>query len=336
MRWWPTSAAGILVLAGCDNIPPSLSQNCEVVAHSPSNSFDLDYQLLLPYPCPAPIGSVGERKVAAGEINDRGTRDFEFAELILTNSKNEVKANNVTRFIVRTYPVASPRVEYPAATGAFLIGDHLSSQHWDYGRFMAFNRDQIDNTNNPYGTVQIRYRKSAVNVSISGPDIPSANTVQTWEAIGYHGEEPYTFKWYRDSVAVGTGRYYTADTGPQPFGLLVDVVDASYSTSATVLAVDVNGIRVEIDGPETVYVQDGGTWYAAVRGGFAPYVFHWFVDDQHVATGPSWSGYPGAGTNRLHLQVSDAGGASHSDTRFVHGLGTEDCVPEPGELRCTT
>jgi hypothetical protein len=131
MPWWLAGTAGILILAGCDDIPPSVSQNCEVVAHSPSNRYDLDYQLLLPSPCPAPIGSVGERKVAAGEIYDMGTRDFEFAELLVTNSKNEVKANNVTRFIVQTSPVASPRVEYPAATGAFLIGDHLSSQHWD-------------------------------------------------------------------------------------------------------------------------------------------------------------------------------------------------------------
>ena len=333
---------GVVVLnAGCDgSIPLSQTQNCEVISHSSSNSYNLSYQLLLPAPCPVPITNVGERKDAAGKIVDGGLPDFEFAELVITNSQGVSKNGVVATFVDQNGTrSATPRLSYEAGTGAYTITDRVPTNAYDYGRFMAFLRGQYNNSNNPYGTVEISYEKSAVNVTLSGPEIPPLNTTQTWTAAPHDGISPYQYRWYRDGTAVGTGSSYTGSTGTTPFGLRVEVNDANTALAATVMAVDVGGVRTSISGPSAVYAtQNGGTWYASGIGGQQPYSYEWFVDDNLVGTGSSWSGYPGHDPHTLHVRMQDAVGATHSAATSVVGIGTDDpgCQPVPPQLTCSS
>jgi len=331
-----------LFSAGCENPPPrSQTQNCQVTSHSSSNTYQLDYQLLLPAPCPVPITQVKEIKTAAGRIIDNGLPDFDVAELVIRNSQGVVKGTVTDEFVTRNgVRSAAPRLDYEAGTGAMTISDRVPTNAYDYGRFQAFTYGpgQRDNPNNPYGTVEISYEKSAVNVSLSGPEIPPVNTSQTWYANPRDGVSPYQYRWYRNGVAVGTASSYSGDTGTEPFGLRVEVNDTHTAYAATVMAVDVGGVRATITGPTLVYAsQNGGTWSVSGQGGQEPYTFRWYLDGEFSGEGPTWSGYPGENSHMLHVQMRDAAGAAHSATLRVQGLGSGDgtCDPAPPQLTCS-
>ncbi len=331
--------AAVLSTSACGTPPPrSQTQNCEVVAHSPSNQYELGYQLLLPAPCPVPLARIGEEKRASGRIYDNGLPDFEFAELLVSNSQGVVQSGNIETFsVINNVRSANPQLTYKAATGATIITDRVPTNAYDYGRFQAFARGQSKNPGNPHGTVEISYEKSAVQVSLGGPEIPPVNTTQTWYAIPRDGIDPYQYRWYRDGVAVGTGVSYSANTGSAPFGLRVEVNDANTAYAATVLAVDVGGIRATITGPGLVYSsQNGGTWQVSGAGGQQPYTFQWYIDGSYVADGPSLSGYPGENGHTLHVKMRDAVGATHSSSFNVVGVGAGDgtCEPLPPAVTC--
>jgi hypothetical protein len=327
----------LAVASACDAPSPAQSQYCTITSHSSSNSYEMDYQLLLPSPCPAPLAYIGEVKTAAGRIYDRGAPDFNFAELRVFNSQGVSKADVITRFVIRTVSEAEPRVSYAAGTGAGNVGNPMPNTTRDYGRFMAFNAAGIDYPNNPFGEVEIRYTQSPVVASIGGSDIPPLNTVQTWTAQASGGSGGYVYRWYRDGVAVSTGSTYTTSVGSTPFGLRLEASDPAQATGVNVMAVDVGGVRASMSGPTLVYAsQGGGTWSVTGRGGTPPYTFQWFVDGVLVRTGGAWTGYPGEGVHMVHVEMRDTRGMTHSATEQVTGLGSGDggCDPVPPQLTC--
>lgn len=319
----------LAMTAACDAPTPEQTQNCTLEEHSTSNQYQLNYQLLLPHPCPAPLAFIGELKDAAGKIKDEGAINFSFSEIKVYNSNNTRDWENVSRFTVENgINTSSPRVQYQAGTAATAATSPLPNSVTDFGRFTAFNSGGYTRTDNPYGVVRIGYRNSPVSASIGGEDVPPANTSQTWNANPSGGSIPYSYTWYRDGIAVGTGSSYTTNVGASSFGLKLIALDASGIQGAAVMAVDVNGVRASLGGPDmSWYSQGGATWSVSGRGGSAPYSYEWFVDDLLVGSGTSWTGYPGVGEHTLHVQMTDAGGAKHSAAMQVQGLGDEGCAP---------
>lgn len=327
--------ACILGAAACDAPSPEQAQYCDIVAHSPSNSYEMDYQLLLPSPCPAPLAYIGEVKTAAGRIYDRGAPDFNFAELRVFNYNGASLRDVIVRFVITSVSTAEPRVNYPAATAGTMSRNPLPVSTRDYGRFMAFNSGGYSAPNNPFGEVEIRYTPSPVNASISGNDVPPPNTSQTWTAQASGGSGGYVFRWYRDGVAVATGSSYTAQVGSGSFGLRVEASDPAEATGVNVMAIDVGGVRVSMNGPTLVYASNGGgQWSATGRGGTGSYVFEWFLDHEPAGNGPTWQGYPGEGQHMLTVHMRDTNGKTHSASMRVTGIGNETCEPVPPAITC--
>lgn len=314
----------LTALSACEPIV----RNCPVIGRDPSsNVYDLSYDLLIPADCPVPLASPGtERKYAAGRVIDAGTLDFYYASVKVKNSSGSTVADGITVFFSG---IAQLSEEYVAATGKKTFDDY------DVAIFRAISRDA---TKSARGETKITYQQSSLATRLTGTRIPAANTSQTWSAPTSGGVPAYGYQWYRDGQPIGTGSSYTANVGSTDFDLRVEVTDQTWSTRAAVLDVDVDGVEASISGPGEVYASDGGgTWSASGQGGIGPYTYEWYVSDVLVGSGPSWSGYPGDGTNALQVRMRDSAGAFTSRYKMVRGIRDSDgetCTPPPGARTC--
>lgn len=69
-------------------------------------------------------------------------------------------------------------------------------------------------------------------VTIEGPSVVSANTVETWTAVVSGGALLYAFQWYLNGMPAGNAQSLTIDTGGADFELRVDVTDGGGVTAS--------------------------------------------------------------------------------------------------------
>jgi len=322
----------VVALPACDDPTP---RNCEVVSKRGSDIYNIKYELVLPADCPVPLGLVGEEKRAGARIFDEGARDFSYAEVQMSNSDLKFLVSRLFRFVSDDQGRygAVPRTDYPAGTGSH--GGNNLNQKFDYGFFAVTNSSTGTGTNDPYGELKITYKFSGMFASMSGATIPLSNTTETWTVNVSGGVSPYTYNWFRDGALVGTGSSYTGSVGTQDINLLAEVTDAAMVVRKAVIPVDVDGVLASINGPSVVwYSEGGGTWTASGQGGYLPYSFDWYIGDQWVGSGASWSGYPGEGNQHLGVRIRDTSGSSHSTYMDVYGSGNDTCAPVPPAILC--
>jgi hypothetical protein len=314
-------------LGGCDDYV----RNCPIIGRDPAtNLYNLDYELLIPADCPVPLATPGsEEKYAAARILDLNTADMTYASVEVENSKGDRKAYELVVFLGPAgLRFAEPRAKYVAATGTQTFGDH------DVAKFRALSQS---GDKAAFGGTKITYQQTTMATKLTGENIPQPNTSHTWHAPVTGGYPGFTYQWYRDGNPVGNGSSYTGTVGTSDTNLRVEVTDQTWSMVAAVLAVDVGGIEASIDGPSLVYSsQGGGEWSVTVRGGTGSYTYQWFLDGQYVADGPAFGGYPGEGTHRLDVRVTDSAGAVDAGSFFVNGIGSGNgtCEPVPPALTC--
>jgi hypothetical protein len=335
----PVLAAGVLTACG----EPSV-RGCSVT--QTNGSFDnLQVQMVLPSDCPVDLSAIGQVKYTGAEIIDPdGSMTDE-----LTTVRNA--AGQAVMISPAKYSddyldgwSVSTEVYYPAAT-AFnsnwpSYGQQLSGSADDYGEFDS--GDYLGTLAS--ATVQITYKRSSAVASISGPDLPLSNTSATWSASASGGTTPYSYAWYRNGQLVSNSTSYSAPTGASEFGLRLEVTDQTLSVAAKDYWVDVDGVRVGIAGPSTVYSSEGGgTWTATGRGGYTPYSFHWYwVGDNgtsvDLGTGASYTGYPAQGSGALTVTMTDAHGRTNEQSMQVLGIGdpyqSGGCQPTPPAFTC--
>lgn len=314
------------VLAGCDF---EAAKGCERLGYFPSsNAFDLEYDMKLPDTCPVALATPGtDTKYAGANLFDYGTKDFDEGVAIVYNSKGEVVADEREefRFVYNPEPVARhwqarPKAEYVAATGTNQVNDY------DIAEFSGWE----DGVNRAWANVKINYRQSSVSTKLTGEQIPTPGSTHIWNAPTSGGSPGYMYQWYRNGAPVGNGSSYTASAGSSPFDLRVEVTDQTWSTVAAVLMVNVGGVEASVAGPTLVYSSsDGGTWNATGRGGTGAYTFDWYLDGTHVASGPSFSGYPGENSHSIRVDMRDSAGAFDSHSFLVRGIGSGDGTCEP-------
>lgn len=308
--------AGVLFSAAACDAPDT--KNCPLERYQGSDSYLLEYELVIPSDCPVPISAAGETKRAGAQVFDYGYSDFRFAEVYVANSDRRFLVSRVFRFINGgdgTYMVARPSTEYPAATGGY--GGGLD-RAYDYGQFWVTNSPNGHAGSEPFGEIRIKYRQSALAARLDGPEIPTGNSVGTWKAAVQSGVRPYRYLWYRDGVQVSSDSIYSANVGTNSFSLRAEVVDATMSTTVAVLMVDVDGIRVTVDGPDLAYTSEGSqTWSAVPVGGYGPYTFSWYLDGQHAGTGSSYAAALPAGSHRLRVEVADTRGTISATNHLV-------------------
>lgn len=322
------------MLVACDDPSPEQTQNCPVERYGGSDTYGIQYELTLPARCPVPHGLRGEKKRAGARVFDTGNRDFTFAEVAVENSDGKLPVQRLFSFIADETGRygAVPRTEYDAATGSQHVLNY--NQLYDRGYFSVTNNQTASQPGDPFGEVRITYQPTSATLVV-GPTVPLGNTSHTWSANVSGGTQPYTYTWYRDGNWVGNGSNYTASTGTQDFHLLVEVADGAMAVRKAVMPVDVDGVRVAITGPTTVwYSQNGGTWTASVEGGYGPYEFDWFLNGLHYGSGEYFSLYPGEGHHDLLVRVRDASGTSHEGHKSVEGVGSETCAPIPPREIC--
>jgi hypothetical protein len=298
----------------------SVVRNCPVIGKDPSsNVYNLDYKLIIPADCPVPLASPGtEKKFAAAKIYDYGARDFNYANVKISNSKGETVAHEATVF---AGIIAEVGDEYVAATGTKTYDDY------DRGFFRVYS---TSNTKTAFGETKLTYQQTTLKTAVSGTTIPAPNTTHTWYAPTSGGYPGYSYQWYRDGNPVGNGSSYTGNAGTTNFDLRVEVTDQTWSTRAAVLALKVGGVAVTVSGPTLVYAsQNGGTWNAIAQGGTGQYTLDWYLDDVYVGSGVSWTGYTGAGGHILEVRLTDVAGAFDNTSIFVEGLGSGDGTCDP-------
>lgn len=309
-------AALLLSAAGCDD--PD-TRNCPLERYQGSGTYLLEYELVIPADCPVPISSAHEKKRAGATVLDYGYSDFRYAEVYMENSDRRFLVSRVFQFVVAgsnsTHTAARPSTDYPAATGGY--GGGLDRAH-DYGQFWVTNSTNGHAGWEPFGEIKITYRQSALAARLDGPEIPSSNSVGTWKAAVQSGVAPYRYSWYRDGVQVSTDSLYSANVGTNSFSLRTEVIDATMSSVVAVMMVEVDGIRVVVDGADLVYTSEGAhTWSALTTGGYAPYTFNWSLDGQHVGTGSSYTTALPAGSHRLRVDIADSRGTTYGTNHFV-------------------
>jgi hypothetical protein len=335
-------------LAGCDAPTPEQTRNCPIEAHSPSNSFQLTYRLTSPEPCPSTLSQRAQLKEAAARIVDGGGLDVVQASVEVTNRVGSPVGYMIVNFGRQSSSgawVATPSVAYRAGTALApppqLNTPDQINREFDFGRFETW-ADGPGRPGNPYGTVRITYRQSAMYANvIAGTRIPLAGATSTWTAGATGGVRPYRFQWYRDGTPVGTDSAYTAAAGASDFELRAEITDAGGNTRTAATLIDVDGVRAAAAGPSAVYAA-GGSWSASGEGGYPPYTFDWYALDQDLAeqwvgSGAVWEGYPGDGQQQLRVRMTDSRGTTDNALLRVHGLGggSESCQPVPPQITCS-
>lgn len=338
----PWFALAVLVLfnGGCQL--PTI-RGCDVVSTS-GNSFDLQYSMVIPSDCPVPLTSYGELKFTGASVTDPNGV-MEELEVAVYNTNGSFVNSRLVKYRERGDGSRSgiADVVYPAGTaGQKRFANPAPGQpspFYDDGVFSSGRSGQVLVT----GDLRITYKGASVDADIIGPDVPLRNTTATWSATASGGSAPYTYEWYRNGQLVGTGASYTASTGLSEFGMRVQVTDQTWSIRTADYWVDVDGVRVSIEGPGLSYASQGGaTWTAAGRGGYLPYSFEWYVEDDtgqliHLGSGSSFSGYPGQGARILHLVLTDSRGRTYETQREVDGIGSGNggsCDPVPPAIVC--
>lgn len=302
-------------------------RNCPVIGHNGgADLYSLEFDLIVPADCPVPLAEPGtEKKYAAAKLTDLGEVDFAWVSTKVRNSSGQKVAEHVDPFFGR---FAEPSAEYKAATGTSQFNDY------DKVTFFAYS---ATGDKNATGETKITYQQSSLKTQLNGTSNPAPQSTHTWYAPTSGGYPGYMYQWYRDGNPVGNGSTYTGDVGTTDFDLRVEVTDQTWSTRAAVLMVDVGGVLTTINGPSHVYAsQNGGTWTASGNGGTGSYTFNWYLEDQWVGSGNSWSGYPGQGSHTLQVRMTDSSGAFASQSIFVEGFGSGDgtCDPVPPQLTC--
>lgn len=288
--------------------------------------------------CPIRILRPGERVFGGGVLYDHSpvTMETKLARatyMKILNSLNVKKFESRFRHTayessVRKYELFG---EYNAATGRNTLADHdyMYIQVLDeccFDRQAAFAELKLDYGSDPN-----------FSFTIGGDAIPLGNTSASWSISSRNGGHPHTYQWYRSGAPVGTGTSYTADVGTSDFTLRVDGRDVYDRTASAVMRVDVDGLSVALSGPSLVYSSEGGgSWSASTRGGYGPYTYHWYVDDDLFGSGETVDGYVGEGPHSLKVTVTDSRGNSNSAWMSVSGIGNQTCEPPPGQLACVT
>jgi hypothetical protein len=304
--------------------------NCKVTEAPSSNPYQLDWAGYIPANCPVPLGQVGERKRVGADVFDKGTQEFFYIEVLVRNLDGQIPRGDGPRGLASIVDrffgdMASPRLEYEAATAGYI----------DYGHFSVLRGDFTHFPDDPQAKLKIEYTNSTMMASIQGTTVPHSTTTQMWAAGVSGGASPYTYAWYRDGALVSTGSSYTGAVGTTNFGLKVHVTDQTQSTRVAEMRTQVDGVLTSVSGPGLVYSsQGGGTWTASGEGGYAPYTFDWYVDGVHRGNGSSWSGYPGEGEKELWVHMRDTRGATTRANTYVQGIGNETCEPVPPAVIC--
>jgi hypothetical protein len=321
LRLWPAAALAFVNTA-CDQ--PTI-RDCPVLDGSRGNPFNLEVVAKIPSNCPVPLGQVGEEKFVGADVIDHGASEARIAEVQAKNSHHVTVGSGRFPFVFNPFfgwTEASSFARYPAATGN--QGGDISDRGWHF-----VHGDQGNPT---WAVILIQYRWANMIATVRGPDVPIEFSVGTWDAPTSGGSPPYTYEWYRDGQLVSTGSSYTANVGDYEFGLRAIVTDQTTASRWADYWVDVNGVRAAISGPVEVYEsQGGGTWTVEGRGGSPPYTFTWYKEDAsagwiQVATGPSYSGYPGHGGRNLKVEMRDSRAAVNGAFHYVNGI----CIPDGG------
>lgn len=328
-----------LILSGCAEVK---IREC-TVRNMSTNSFGLQYSMVTPSDCPVPVAARGEQKYTGAHVADPNGQ-MRHARVSVTNSLGQPLTANFAFYQQdsRFAWFVTLDVAYPAATGSQAVfpppGADLSQNFSDYGRFdsgVTFGKWLTG------GEIEISYKTAAVLASISGPDVPLNNTVQTWSVAASGGASPYDITWYRNGQLVGTGSTYSASTGAAEFGLRAEVKDQTWSIRTADYWIDVDGVRGTLSGPRTVYSSSGGgTWTASGRGGYEPYTYEWYLDDAvgspvWLGSGAIYSGYPAEGSSTLRVVIRDTAGKAYQVSLPIVGIGQAGgCEPVPPAITC--
>jgi len=322
-----------LVIPGCGDLRPDRIANCRVSYINGGwndDPYRVDPSIKSEYDdgmCPIAILYPEEAVYAAGYVTSRNVFN---GDGTMNQSESAVlQIENANRFVVRNrrQPFRIVNIDYKEAEVA--VGYNAISAHHTFTEKDLFSlriedlccsfpqfRAQIDLDLDYITDTQARVR-------VAGNEVPTGNSIETWEAASKSAGRPHAYRWYRDGVYVDSGAAYTSSAGTADFTLRVEMTDTYGRTASDSFRVDVDGVRTTISGPETVYANDSpGTWNAIVFGGYGPYTYRWTVNGQLVGTGESWTGLrPSAGWFQLRLDVRDAHGTTRSATVDVTQVG---------------
>jgi hypothetical protein len=326
-------AASVAIFASAVASCAPKVNNCDVTNYFPAgNPYDLEWSVSTPANCPVPLANPGtEVKRVAVKVWDHGQPDMGLAFVNVENSAGQIQRGRVAPFLQYTgFKYVQASIDYVAATGTQTVSDYDKATIWALG---IHGGGEI-----AFGTIRITYQASSLSAQISGPETPRAATQHTWYAATVGGIGALTYQWYRNGVPVGAAHAtYTANTGTEDFELRVDVTDQTWSTRSAVYLVEVDGVRVTLTGPTTVYYTEGPQlWSAAAIDGTAPYTYEWYLDGTFVGGGSTWQGYPGEGAHLLLVLVRDAAGKTSSRELAVFGIGDggPGCQPVPPQVTC--
>jgi hypothetical protein len=348
-----TVAAIVLTSAAADcDAPPSAINGCKVVSNVGGWGdyySDANFQIGPIFNaygdnetvgCPIAIVRPGERVYGGTQMYDHSpvTNDVKIGrrtrlKFISSSNRDLYNQEFLSRYFdtyVRVYDLFG---NYPAATGR----GTLSDKDFMVMRVVdtcCFSREAAS------AELELDYGGDAgFRFSIAGPQIPLSNSSNTWSIRSGSGGHPHTYTWSRNDVPLGQGASYTGTAGSSDFVFRVNGQDAYGRTAASVMHVDVDGVRTTLSGPTLVYAsQNGGTWTATATGGYPPYSYEWFIDDVSMGIGSNtWDGYTGEHNHTLRVRLRDALGAVHDARLDVQGLGRGDgsCDPVPPQLTCS-
>lgn len=329
-------AALVVISAACSDDGTTSISGCEVKREYPSRGWRGDPFDLHPFftsvfydnfktpACPVPILQVEEPMFAVGVVWSKQVFDphtgqlnnTERVSLRIYNAAGTVVGEDVQPFFADNIDEKEVEVttNYDAVTAhrTFTEKDLMQVRIQDYCCTLPQLSGEVE--------LAINYKKDGPNasVSVTGNGVPLRNTSATYGALSLSAGRPHKYRWYLNGALVDSARTYTAAVGSSDFQLRVDMVDAYGRTASGHLTVDVDGIAVQLDGPQRVFAWDPATWTAWVRGGYTPHDVRWYKNGQYVGSGTSYStDNPGTFDFNLRADVTDGHGTFASQSIFV-------------------
>jgi hypothetical protein len=199
-------------------------------------------------------------------------------------------------------PGASSTTFTPASTGSYQVWLNVTD---------SLNTKAKSNialvTVNPPPSVSIRPSSVKMDVSQS----------QTFTSSVSPGTPPYSYQWYLNGVANGTGSTWTfTPSSSGSYSVYVNVTDsAGVRAKSNVATITVNAALSVTVSPASVKMDVGQsqTFNSTVSPGTSPFSYQWYLDCVKVsgATGASWTYTPSSlsvGSNTVYVNVTDSVG----------------------------
>jgi hypothetical protein len=169
-------------------------------------------------------------------------------------------------------------------------------------------------------TAQSNTASVTVNAALSVIISPSTVTLdvgqsQTFTSTVSGGTSPFSYQWYLNGVANGTGSSWTfKPSSAGSYSVYVDMTDnVGVKAKSNIATITVNAALSVTISPTSVTLDVGQsqTFTSTVSGGASPYSYQWYLDGSAVsgATSSSWTFPPSSsGSYSVYVNVTDGVG----------------------------